>query len=70
MGSRRKNVAWTAPDETDKLTVDHAKLQTLQDIRDVLLDIAGLMRCYRIPRALDALASMGVAARRRRKRIK
>jgi hypothetical protein len=40
----------------------------LMDIRDELQALRRLADCYRIPRALDALYGMGVAARRRKKR--
>lgn len=63
---RHKDVVWNVPEKP----TEYSQLQVaiLMDIRDELKAIRRLAECHRIPRALDALHSMGVAARRRRKK--
>jgi hypothetical protein len=64
--ARHKDVNWNLPDRVTDYNEVHTVL--LMDIRDELKAINRQLGCYRIPRALDALHSMGVAARRRRKK--
>ncbi len=72
--ARYKDERWTLPDGTPAASGgkthswDSIHTALLMDIRDELQAIRRLAECHRIPRALDALHSMGVAARRRRKR--
>jgi hypothetical protein len=63
--NRHKNANWNVGVET---TYAGAQLAVLMDIRDELQAINSKLGCYRIPRALDALHSMGVAARRRKRK--
>lgn len=48
--SRYKNRNWNLED----INWDQVPIAVLMDIRDELQGIHSLMRCYRIPRALDA----------------
>lgn len=59
---RHKNLQWDVPDNS----FEGAQLAVQMDIRDALLDLNGLLRCYRIPAALDALAELGKQAKRKR----
>lgn len=75
---RHKDANWTIPESADGTTpYEGAQLAVLMDIRDELkknnrhlATIVSRTGCYRIPRALDALHSMGVAARRRKRKVK
>jgi hypothetical protein len=71
--TRHKDRIWRLPDPVK--TWEEAQVAVLMDIRDELKALLAEMRsintklgCYRVPRALDDLHSLGVAARRRRKR--
>lgn len=68
--NRHKNTQWVFPDVP---TEAQATLAVLMDIRDELQSIVGLLRCHRIPRALDAVVAMhkqGVKRRVSRKRVR
>jgi hypothetical protein len=75
--TRHKNANWRLP---ETVGWEHVSLAVLMDIRDELQeqnrhmrDMLGLARCYRIPRALDAVYRMhrdGVKRRVVRKRRK
>lgn len=69
--TRRKNVSWSLAVNPDNSVPHHdAQLAVQMDIRDALLRIVSLLECHRIPRALDALHSLGVAARRKKRRAR
>lgn len=65
-----KDAVW----DTRAPTTENAKLGVLMDIRDELKEanrqigcLLSLARCYRIPRALDAMIELGQEARRRKR---
>lgn len=60
---RKKNANWIVT-HNSHVSVEQATLATLMDIRDELQSLNRLANCYRIPRALDAMHELGVAARR------
>jgi hypothetical protein len=65
---RHKNANWVIPAEP---SLEYARLALLMDIRDELQSIVGLLRCHRIPAALDAIKRMdrdGIKRRVSRKR--
>jgi hypothetical protein len=64
---RQKNVNWCIYSHRANHQ-EGAQLAVLMDIRDELQAINAKLDCYRVPRALDALISMGVAARRRKRK--
>lgn len=75
---RKKNADWRLNVNSDG-TVPHneAVFAVQMDIRDAMLrqnellsQLVGLLRCHRIPRALDALHSLGVQARRRKRKAR
>lgn len=68
---RRKNTNWQLNINADN-TVPHneAVFAVQMDIRDALLRIVSLLECHRLPRALDALHSLGVQARRRKRKAR
>ena len=65
-----KDSNWRIP--ADNLSWEHINLSVLMDLRDqametnrLLRELAALARCHRIPKALDAMAELGLEARRR-----
>lgn len=62
---KHANGAWTIPDSG--LSLEHAQLAVLMDIRDEMQAIRRLAECPRIPRALDAMHELGVEARRKKR---
>lgn len=64
---RKKNRNWYAADNEGDSTTQQAILATLMDIRDELQTLVTLARCYRIPRALDAMIELGAEARRKKR---
>lgn len=64
---RKKNRNWYAADDNGESTTQQATLATLMDIRDELQTLVSLARCYRIPRALDAMIELGAEARRKKR---
>jgi hypothetical protein len=62
---RQKNARWSLPEEG--LDWGHARLAVLMDIRDELQSINAALRCFRIPRALDAMYELGLEARRKKR---
>lgn len=68
---RRKNVSWhVCQNGVESLPFDAAQLAVLMDIRDELQMLNRLAGCFRIPRALDAMIELGVAARRKKRAAK
>lgn len=65
--TRQKNKQWRAADLNGNVSMAQATLATLMDIRDELQALRRLGECYRIPRALDALAEMGADLRRKKR---
>lgn len=65
---RNKNYNWSTRNDNGHVSIDQAALATLMDIRDELQTIRALANCYRIPRALDALAEMGADLRARKRK--
>lgn len=65
--ARHKDVVWHLPNENPP-SLAYATLAVLMDIRDELKVLNAKASCYRLPRALDDLHSLGVAARRRKAR--
>lgn len=70
--TRYKNARWTIHNSADgTVPSSDAHLAVLMDIRDELQSIVSLLRCHRIPKALDAIVAMhrqGVKRRVVRKR--
>lgn len=64
---RKKNINWYAASDDGSATTAQATLATLMDIRDELQAIRSLANCYRIPRALDAMAEMGADLRQKKR---
>lgn len=62
---RHKDGDWTLPAKLDNW--EQVIVAVLMDIRDELKAVNNKLGCYRVPRALDDLHSLGVAARRRRR---
>ena len=50
---KRTNQDWKTPDSDFRW--EHVAIEVLQDIRQELRGIHQLLRCYRIPRAMDAM---------------
>ena len=66
--TRRKNVNWAVCKESDSVvTFDKTRLAIIMDIRDALHRVEDLLRCYRIPKALDVMIELGVEARRKKR---
>lgn len=66
--TRKKNMNWSLETNADGTTPSQdAHLAVLMDIRDELQAIHQLARCYRIPRALDAMIELGAEARRKKR---
>lgn len=63
--ARHKNTDWNLPEKMQDWEMVMVPL--LMDIRDELQALRGLANCYRIPRALDALAEMGADLRRKKR---
>lgn len=54
--ARHKDINWILPDEL--VRNDELTWALLMDIRDELKSIRGLLSCYRIPRAMDAVVRL------------
>lgn len=68
--TRRKNRSWrVASIGENPESLEHIQIAVLMDIRDELQSLVRLVNCYRIPRALDALAEMGAEARRKKRAL-
>ncbi len=65
-GTRHKDGNW----RIEELTWETVSVAVLMDIRDELKQINQSLGCYRVPRALDDLNSLGKWACRRPKRRK
>lgn len=67
---RRKNQNWCVAEPDGTLYSEMrggVMLSVLMDIRDELQALRALANCYRIPRALDAMAELGAEARRKKR---
>jgi len=72
--TRYKNARWTIhTNDNGTIPASDARLAVLMDIRDEMQSIVSLLRCHRIPKALDAVVAMhkqGVKRRVVKKRVK
>lgn len=71
--ARHKDINWSVPEpyvENGRRVTgwDTIKVSLLMDIRDELKALNAKLACHRIPRALDDLHLLGVAARRKRRK--
>lgn len=64
MGERHKNAQWVVPENCSN---EQAALCVQMDIRDAILDLNNLLRCYRIPKALDAVTELAKGMRRKKR---
>lgn len=65
---KHADVAWTIDTlPGGQVAATDAHLAVLMDIREELHAITRLARCFRIPRALDAMYELGVEARRKKR---
>jgi hypothetical protein len=54
--ARHRDINWNLPDRL--ITADQVTWALLMDIRDELKTIRGLLSCYRIPRAMEAVVRL------------
>ena len=68
--ARRKDVDWFLPDVGTGISLDHAKLAVLMDLRDELKRLNGLLHCSNfidIPRVLSQIRKNTTKSRRKAK---